>query len=190
MVGRRSLRDLVPPYGLVESLLDAFRLQEAHEVARRLTESPAATAADWALRGSTSQRASDADDAIASFKRALELDGNAPVPPLKELNVPAPPTLRLEGTDLPPEQEAETHSGAADEPAVLHIVNETPYTLELFWLDGRGKRMSYGWLHPRGSHEQSTYAKHFFLIADTAGRALGIIQPRPPERMVTLTAAE
>ncbi|HVC96307.1 MAG TPA: tetratricopeptide repeat protein [Pirellulales bacterium] len=175
---------------LVESLVDAFRSQEAKEAAHLLTESPGATAGDWALRGSTALRANDADDAIASFKRALELDGNAPVPPLRELNVPAPPTLRLDGTDLPPEREAETRSGAADEPAVLHIVNETPYTLELFWLDGRGKRVSYGWLHPRGSHQQSTYAKHFFLIADTAGRALGIVQPRPPERTVTLTAMD
>jgi len=175
---------------LVESLVDAFRWQEAQEVAHRLTESPDANAGDWVLRGLTALRANDADDAIASFKRALELDANAPVQPLKELNVPAPPTLRLEGTDLSPEQEAETRSGAADEPAVLHIVNQTPYTLELFWLDGRGKRVSYGWLNPRGSHEQSTFTKHFFLIADTAGRALGIIQPQPPERTVTLRAAE
>ena len=173
--------------GLIECLTDAHRLDEAHAEARLLT---ASTAGDWALRGSTALRATDADDAIASFKRALELDGNAPVPPLRELIIAAPPTFRLAGADLPPEREAETRSGAADMPAALTVVNETPYTLELFWLDDRGRRVSYGWLHPRATHEQSTFAKHLFLVADTGGRALGIIQPHPPSRTVTLRVVD
>jgi tetratricopeptide (TPR) repeat protein/tRNA A-37 threonylcarbamoyl transferase component Bud32 len=175
--------------GLVESLTIAERMNEAHQAARALSESPGATAADWALRGSSALRAYDAADGIASFKRAIALDGNAPVPPLRELIVAAPPDLTLDGTDYPAEREAEFRSGDGARVA-LTIVNDSHYTLEIFWLDRGGTRNSYGLIHAGAKFEQVTFAEHPWLIADTAGRGLGIILPKPPEQTVTLRVAD
>jgi hypothetical protein len=107
---------------------------------------------------------------------------------LRDLIVAAPPELRLEGPDFPPDREAEFRSGGGERVA-LTIVNQTPYTLELFWLDRAGERNSYGLIHPGGTREQTTFAEHPWLIADTTGRGLGIIQPKPPAQTVTLRVA-
>jgi len=65
----------------VQALLLAFRFQEAHALAKKITVRKDVTAADWAQRGQAAMDAGDAGDAVAAFRQALKLDKNAAVPP-------------------------------------------------------------------------------------------------------------
>ena len=68
------------PRAVVNALVDALRFVEAFAAARKLTESPGATAADWVLRGTVALSALDAADAVDSIKKALAIDPKATVP--------------------------------------------------------------------------------------------------------------
>jgi WD domain, G-beta repeat len=68
------------PKAVVNALVDALRFVEALAAARKLTESPGATAADWALRGTVALSAFEASDAIASMKKAVAIDPMLVVP--------------------------------------------------------------------------------------------------------------
>jgi hypothetical protein len=63
------------------ALMTAFRFKEAHDLLKKVTARKDASAADWILRGNAAVAAGHADDALASHRRALKLDAEAPVPP-------------------------------------------------------------------------------------------------------------
>lgn len=65
---------------LAKALFDAYRFDEAHDIARKYTTDGRQNAADWAWRGQVAVVAGDAEDAKAAFDKALSLDPKAPVP--------------------------------------------------------------------------------------------------------------
>jgi len=67
-------------YELGVALMDASRFPEAHAVFVQVTEGQDSEPHDWFLRGQAALMIGHADDALASFRRVLELDPRAPVP--------------------------------------------------------------------------------------------------------------
>lgn len=67
-------------YELGVALMDAWRFPEAHEMFVKLTEGQDPEPHDWFLRGQTALMIGQAEDAVASFRAALELDPRAQVP--------------------------------------------------------------------------------------------------------------
>lgn len=63
------------------ALLDAWRFPEAHMAAKKLTQEKKEDAVAWVVRGHAALTIADAKDALESFKRALQIDPKADVPP-------------------------------------------------------------------------------------------------------------
>ena len=185
---RRAEDDL---HKLIQAQTDAYRFAEAHATAKQITAADADAAADWALRGSTAVRAGDAEDAIAAFKQALKRDPTAAIPAYRELIVPAPPTLRLAGLDLPADREGSVRSLEGESTAELVIHNRTPYTLEVTWLNYEGQRDDHyaTRIHPGATWRTTTLLTHPWLVYDTTGRALGIVEMNRNPRTIELTQA-
>jgi hypothetical protein len=175
---------------LAQALLNAFRITEAHQVTQDLTSLPKATVTDWKLRGTTALRADAPSDTIIAYKKALSLDPNAALPPYKELITPAPPTFRLKGFDLPPDREGSIRSTDSKRHGTMIFRNQTAYTLEIFYLNGDGKRDGrYRRLPPGATYNQGTFFTHVWLVCDTKGRALGIFQTNKRSRTILLLEA-
>nr|WP_169852999.1 prolyl oligopeptidase family serine peptidase [Anaerohalosphaera lusitana] len=68
--------------------------------------------------------------------------------------------------------EGPERSGGARYDSSVTFVNCTDETVELFWLDSRGDRQSYGKLGPGDQMEQHTYAGHVWVAADEMGEAI------------------
>jgi tetratricopeptide (TPR) repeat protein len=66
---------------LVKALDDARRYAEAYTIARKRTERPEPSAADWVLRGNMAFEAGEAEDAVAAYRKVLALDPAIGVPP-------------------------------------------------------------------------------------------------------------
>jgi dipeptidyl aminopeptidase/acylaminoacyl peptidase len=63
----------------------------------------------------------------------------------------------------------------------LTIENATGGEIEVFWVQGRNQRRSYGRIPAAGSSTQSTYAGHVWLLTDAEGNELaGIRTPENP----------
>lgn len=63
----------------------------------------------------------------------------------------------------------------------LTIENATPAEIELFWVEGRGKKRSYGKIAPGQSSTQQTYGGHIWMMADASGRPLaGVVADEAP----------
>jgi len=75
---KRSEGDLE---GELQALGWAYRLREAYDLARRITDAELSTAKDWVRRASTAMIVGEVDDARASFKRALGMDSEVRLPP-------------------------------------------------------------------------------------------------------------
>jgi hypothetical protein len=70
------------------------------------------------------------------------------------------------------------HNGDA---TPLTIENGTPGEIEMFWVDGEGRRKSYGRLPAGQSATQQTYAGHVWLMTDAGGTPLaGVETPSAP----------
>jgi hypothetical protein len=173
---------------LAQAFFDAYRFAEAHQVAKELTSKTDSPASDWTLRGSFALRAGDPSDAIAAFKKALSLDPNAPIPPYDELIVAAPPSLQLTGVDLPADREGSVRSLSSDASAELFVHNGTPYTLDIYWLNFQGQREGRNRVPPGTTWSSSTFLTHPFLVCDTNGRSLGILETKERSRTVSLAA--
>jgi hypothetical protein len=104
--------------------------------------------------------------------------------------VEAPPSLELTGVDLPADQESSVRSRESTTSAELVVHNDTPYTLDVYWLNFEGQREGRNRIPPGGSWPQSTYLTHPFLVCDTTGRPLGVIETKERSRKITLTEAD
>jgi hypothetical protein len=74
---QQDASDLLNVFG---ALMDAFRFPEAHATAKKLSEQEKEQVSSWVVRGYAALFAGDADDSLASFRQALKLDPNAPLP--------------------------------------------------------------------------------------------------------------
>ena len=83
---------------------------------------------------------------------------------------PSPRRLTMQ----PPAQEASLRSERSDNPTAILFVNRTGANLQLFWLDFEGQRQPYGAIGTAEPFRRTTYATHAWLVADAAGRALGL----------------
>jgi dipeptidyl aminopeptidase/acylaminoacyl peptidase len=81
---------------------------------------------------------------------------------------------------MPPEEArrgARRNGGATN----ITIENGTAGEIEMFWLEGRGQRKSYGKVAPGGSTTQATYSGHVWLMTDASGTALaGVVAQDTP----------
>lgn len=66
---------------LLDLLVAASREVEAHKMAQEITQRPGATAKDWVQRSQMALNANNAEDALASCRRARQLDPSVEVPP-------------------------------------------------------------------------------------------------------------
>ena len=66
--------------GVAFALYDAWRFREAHQAMKRQTAATDAAADDWVFRGAAAVMAGDAEDAKASFAKALSLDPEVRLP--------------------------------------------------------------------------------------------------------------
>jgi dipeptidyl-peptidase 4 len=78
--------------------------------------------------------------------------------------------IAAEGRNIPA---ASTRTGAE---TTLTFSNQTEAEVETFWLDSEGERRSYGKLKPGETREQHTFAGHVWLVADAAGKKVGIFE--------------
>lgn len=60
----------------------------------------------------------------------------------------------------------------------VSFVNERDEAVEILWIDGRGRRRSYGRIEAGQSFTQNTYDGHNWLIRDEQGRDLGAARAR------------
>jgi dipeptidyl-peptidase-4 len=64
-------------------------------------------------------------------------------------------------------------SSVSDEETYITFVNSTPAPVELFWVDGEGRRRSYGRVDPGGERRQHTFVGHVWVIVGDDGSELG-----------------
>jgi dipeptidyl-peptidase 4 len=67
-------------------------------------------------------------------------------------------------------------SSRTGEETAITFSNQTDAEVELFWLDSEGQRRSYGRLKPGETREQHTFGGHVWLVADAAGKVLGVFE--------------
>jgi len=75
-------------------------------------------------------------------------------------------------------------SGAATQ---LIFENETEEEIELFWLNGPGKRKSYGKIAPKQSSTQETYAGHKWLVTIADGTPLAGVRATDRPTLARIT---
>ena len=186
-----ELREVGDLRKLVEVLKYGFRIADAYNVTKELTELQDATPTDWSLRGEMALKAGDVDDSIRAFKKALSLDPTTRVPDYRELAVFAPTNFQLSEVDLASDQEGKVRSSGGNATSTLIFQNKTPYTLDYWWIDFNGERDSRGFerIHPGGTAEQSTFRGHVFLVSDTQGRGLGMFKSTKKSRTIALHEA-
>ena len=81
---------------------------------------------------------------------------------------------------LSPEEAVHASRGGSGS-TVLTIENATDGEIEMFWVEGRGQRKSYGRLAPGQSRVQNTYAGHVWIMSDAQGRPLaGVVAKDAP----------
>ncbi len=87
---------------------------------------------------------------------------------------------------LPPEDALRgTRNNGAATPLVIE--NATPGEIEVFWVDGKGQRKSYGKLPSGQSATQQTYAGHVWLMTDADGTPLAGVETPPIPSLARIT---
>ena len=76
-----------------------------------------------------------------------------------------------DGTAVHPD-DAPSRSGNNGRELVLQFVNQTNSTVELFWLDTGGRRVSYGKIKSGATQEKRTFANHVWLAVDEGGEVV------------------
>lgn len=84
-------------------------------------------------------------------------------------------------------QEIPRVSGAAGEETELLFSNETERSVELFWLDGRGARQSYGMVEPGDTRDQHTFAGHVWLATDSEGTVIAAFRAHESRQPAQIT---
>jgi alpha-glucosidase len=75
---------------------------------------------------------------------------------------------------LPPEREAAVRSLRSDATATVLFVNNTADELQVYWLDGQGKRKHYAAVPAGGNYSQRTFATHGWVLTDNKGKARAV----------------
>ncbi len=101
--------------------------------------------------------------------------------PAEEQAAPADDRALLPARDAP---RASTRNGPDTE---LTFVNSTAGEFELFWLDGEGRRRSYGKVPAGERHDQHTYAGHVWEVVDGEGRTLAVFEAEEAPATVEVT---
>ncbi|MEQ8789029.1 MAG: prolyl oligopeptidase family serine peptidase [Pirellulaceae bacterium] len=68
------------------------------------------------------------------------------------------------------------------------FVNPTPQRVELFWLDGAGRRRSYGKLDAHSKRRQHTYAGHVWEVVDDDGATRAVFEAVDDSRTAVIPA--
>ncbi len=69
-----------------------------------------------------------------------------------------------------------THTG---EETAIRLSNTTAGSVDVFWVNEDGERLSYGRLRPGETKEFHTYAGHVWLVTDANGSPLGFFEAAP-----------
>lgn len=84
----------------------------------------------------------------------------------------------LIGGDVP-------RSGASDDVTEVEFVNETEQPVQLFWVDGSGRRTAYNKVSPGVSIRQHTYVGHVWVATGDDGTFYGSVIAEPaPHRVI------
>lgn len=79
------------------------------------------------------------------------------------------------GNRLVPEARARPSARAGAETEIT-FDNRLARPVEIFWLDDRGRRQSYGAAEPNTRKEQHTFGGHVWLVADAGGETLAVFE--------------
>ena len=92
-------------------------------------------------------------------------------PPDRNVPKPAPVPVLLKPR---PFGEANLAGGDGGENTTIQIRNLTGGEVQLFWLSGGGKRVSYGTIAAGATRDLGTYSNHYWLITDKQGKSLAL----------------
>ncbi len=70
-------------------------------------------------------------------------------------------------------------SSSSNEQTTIRMMNTTAAAVEVFWVDERGVRKSYGQLNAGESKEFLTYTGHVWLVVDSDGKPFGFFEATP-----------
>jgi dipeptidyl aminopeptidase/acylaminoacyl peptidase len=84
---------------------------------------------------------------------------------------------------------ARSSSSRSGAETFLTFVNGTPGVVEIFWLDFRGTRQSYGKLAAGEKRRQHTFGGHVWEAVDSAGRTLGVFEGQESPRDVEISSS-
>lgn len=114
-----------------------------------------------------------------------------PAPRIEALPEPAPRIEVLPDTGRRTEpagcaDEANARSLESAQSTHVEFRNPTRSPVRVYWLDFQGKRVLYNTLSAGQSYTQQTYVTHPWVVADMAGRCLGLFMPAAARRTVTV----
>jgi cytolysin (calcineurin-like family phosphatase) len=87
---------------------------------------------------------------------------------------------------LPPARESTLRSERSDTPSVIQFINRTGAELQLIWLDFAGQRRPYGTIPPAETLRRTTYDTHAWLVADAAGKPVGLFVAEEKEAIAEI----
>jgi dipeptidyl aminopeptidase/acylaminoacyl peptidase len=103
-------------------------------------------------------------------------------------------TSQLNAEDVPPRasslmapEEALHGTRRGGAAASLTIENGTTGEIEIFWLDGRERRVSYGRIAAGDSNTLATYAGHVWLMTDASGTPLAGVEAKEAASLARVT---
>jgi dipeptidyl aminopeptidase/acylaminoacyl peptidase len=79
-------------------------------------------------------------------------------------------------------------SRSTGEETTITFINHTTGTVALFWLDSKGKRVSYGKVAAGKEEEMHTYSGHVWLVVDATERPLGLAVAEEKDTSVEIRA--
>ena len=98
-----------------------------------------------------------------------------------------PDDLPPKGIDLLPPESGMRSTRRKGEETALSIENATPGEIEMFWVDQKGERKSYGKLPAGQIATQQTYAGHFWLVTDASGQPLAGVKASAAPSLARIT---
>jgi dipeptidyl aminopeptidase/acylaminoacyl peptidase len=106
---------------------------------------------------------------------------------LKSYELREAPVDKAPATRLPSLTEPRASRTSQDETHVT-FVNRRNADIELFWIDFDNQRQSYGVLKPGEERKQHTFARHVWLVADSNGNPLTILEASRAESTAVIDA--
>ena len=93
--------------------------------------------------------------------------------------------------ELPPQTVAELQvSGGSDQRVDLNFQNQTTGSVELFWIDSQARPRSYGTIEAGDDRTLSTYRGHVWLIRDSQGQNLQLLEARSDGQRISINSSE